>query len=104
MKKVYIVTVVLFLLLLNAFQFSWNQFAYRLDMVAIPTEEIAIEVGKSILVGAYGEGVLQMEAYEAVEVKNAWLVYGHYSDGLWSMPQIVIRKSDGKILSMGIYY
>jgi len=103
MKKKYaIITIVSVLFLMNIFQFAWNQFAYRLFTDAIPNEEVALEVGKAILVGAFGEGVLN-DPIEAIynPSKKIWVVRQSPEGGyLGSVPVVVIRQHDGKILKL----
>ena len=99
MKKKIIVSAIVILALLNAFQFSWDHFAYQLFTDAVPTEEVALEVGKSVLAGAYGEEVLNMEFAVLEYNNNSWIVYGD-PGGIGGVPEIIIRKNDGKILKI----
>ena len=103
MKKIYVIMIIVILFLANIFQFTFNQFAYKLYRDAVPTEEVALEVGKAILKGAnYGSG----EGDDLFEVfydqsKKVWIVYATLPEGsIGSIPAIVIRKHDGKILKM----
>jgi hypothetical protein len=101
MKKKRVIAIVVILSLVNLFQLSWNQYAYKLFQDAVPTEEVAIEVGKAVLAGAYGEGILELATFEVNEYSDkAWIVYGNLGKGLGSWPVTIIRKNDGKILKL----
>ena len=102
MKKICISSLIVALLLFNIFQLSWNQFAYNLFTDAVPTEKVAREVGKAVLVGAFGEGIAD-DLFEVIydQNKKSWFVYAR-PEGLFlgSVPVTVIRKHDGKILKL----
>jgi len=102
MKKICIISVITFLALGNIFQFAFNHFIHRFSGDAVPTKEVALEVGKAVLAGAYGEGVLNLEPFNVQQYysTNAWVVYGTLPDGLGSIPIVVINKRDGKILKL----
>ncbi|MCL1809750.1 MAG: hypothetical protein FWG42_08340 [Clostridiales bacterium] len=96
MKKIYI-SIIAILLLVNIFQFSWNQFAYNLSTDAVQTEEVALEVGKAIIVGTFGVAALERE-FLVGENNNSWIVAAPLPDGLGWSYEVIIRKHDGKIL------
>lgn|GEM_PF-5687225 len=102
MRKEYAVFAIVFLLILNIFQFAWGHFAYKLFADAVPTEEIALEIGKAVLTGVCGEGILN-EAFEVVydRYKKSWVVYQLPPEGaLGGIHKIIIRKHDGKVLEI----
>ena len=97
MRKKKAILVIVFLTALNMFQFSWNKYADILLFDAVTTEEMALEIGRAVMADI-GEFMLNMDFY-AVEYKDTWIVYGyHLGDALIQLPEITIRKRDGKIL------
>jgi len=102
-KKAYLILIIIILLLVNAFQFAWKIFAYRLPWYAIPTEEAALEVGKALLVSVYGEGVLDSAPFEVSydKKRKAWIICGTLPEGyVGNTPGIIFRKHDGKIIKI----
>lgn len=122
-KKTFILYFIIATLLVgNAFQF-WNNYSsdahwnnYLSFTYAVPDEETALKIAKAVIVAAYGEDLmLRHEPYRVRfnETTQAWLVVGTIPlpDG-WDMegppplgqaPEIIIRKSDGKIMRI-VYY
>ena len=101
MKTAILCSLIVILAVGNIFQLAWNHFAYKLSRDAVPTEEVALEVGKAVLVGVYGESVLRAAPFDVFYDKNrkAWIIIGTLPEGyVGGVPEITVRKSDGRIL------
>ena len=86
----------------NILQFALNNTS-RLLVVAVPDEETALKIAEAVLLSTYGDDVLSEKPFIAAfdESKKAWIVTGSLPDGyVGGVPEIVIRKSDAKILKI----
>jgi hypothetical protein len=101
--KILIAAIVVFAAL-NAVQLLYSSFSDRLFLDAVPDEQTAIEVGRAVLLAAYGEEViLNQEPFSARynPFRGHWAVSGTRPDapdierGIGS---VLIRKNDGRIL------
>ena len=104
MKKLMIIAIIL-LAALNVGQLLYNTFSDRLVIVAIPSDETAVEVGKAVLLARYGEAVLSQEPFTVRYNRffGYWVVSGTRSDdfsderGIFS---VSIHKNDGRVMRM----
>jgi len=96
-NKILYISILIFLLLLNIFQFVWEHMAYRLFTDAVPDEQTALKIGGAVLAAVYYiEPDLKVD-YDPK--RKIWAVY--YTapeDSLGGSATVVIRKRDGKIL------
>ena len=101
MKKALIIAIV-FLLLLNVFQFIWHNTAHRLFTDIVANEQTALEIGRAVLVALYGEEIRA----EPLEVnynsnKKQWRVAAISTKDMVGGPAAVyIRQHDGKVMSI----
>ena len=74
---------------------------YMPDEGVVPNEETAIKIAEAVWLPIYGEAIYSKKPFEGKyeEKEKCWFVYGSLSkNALGGVPEIKIRKSDGKIL------
>jgi hypothetical protein len=115
--KVIVVIAIVLLALLNVYQFVQNNLAYRLSGDAIPDERAALEVAVAVINAVRRNAHMTVDVdVTTLEIKHG-KAYGKTYDIWWvytSAPpcspddpihlggqyEVVIRKSDGKILEI----
>ena len=102
-RRIILYCVIAILLAGNIFQFAWNNTSLSVD--AVPDEETALKIAEAVLVAAYGDEVLlESSVYVRLDKsETVWIVSGYPPpltlDGGFD---ILIRKSDGKILDLDL--
>lgn len=67
----------------------------------VPDEETAIKIAEAIWYPIYGDAIEESRPFEAtyIEKEKAWSVRGYLPENMvGGVPEILIRKQDGKIL------
>ena len=103
MKMLFLYCLIGILVAGNIFQIVWNSFANKLFTDVVPTEEIALEIGQVILIGMFGETILDKSPFNVQYDDNskAWVIVGTLPDNyLGGVPKITIRKNDGRVLEI----
>jgi hypothetical protein len=103
MKKVIKILLVIALLGLNIIQFYIYNYSHNLRVEAVPNEEVAIQIAEAVLIPIYGEDVLLNRPFKAIYDKSlkSWIVIGTLPEGyLGGVPEIVIRRKDGRIMKI----
>jgi hypothetical protein len=105
-KTKYLWCIIAILVAGNIAQLIWNN--GRLFVDAVPNEETALIIAEAILISAYGGDVLFTKPFCATydKFRKAWIVTGklpeppegQFING--GVPEIVIRKRDGKIMKI----
>ena len=102
MKKIVFIAIIVALLLLNIFQFAWDNLAHRLFTDAVPDERTARAIAEAVLTAAFGEG-RDPDSLNVVYLskKKAWMVYKPIPEGyLGGGLEVMIRQRDGKIMEL----
>ena len=105
-KMVILCCIIVFLLFGNGFQFVWNNYANRLPVDAVPNEVTALEIGKAVLMSVslgYDVDTLDERSFDVTfnNRQNVWIITSSLPDGyLGGVSEIIIRKSDGKIIKI----
>ena len=104
-RHIYLWCIIAVLVAANIAQFLLNNNPLFTD--AVPNEETALIIAEAVLVAAYGDYVLFTKPYSITynESKKAWIITGNLPEpegGLMcgGVPEIVIRKRDGKIMKI----
>ena len=102
-SRVFVLYCIIAILLVgNIFQFVCNN-TNHLSVVAVPDEETALKIAESVLVSVYGDDVLLKNPFNATfdDSRRVWVIVGSLPEGyVGGVPEIVIRKSDGKIIKI----
>ena len=118
-KMIILLCVVAILLIGNVFQFVWNN--SRLLTDAVPDEKTALVIAEAVIKAIYGDdyfepsppapdwGIMTLNETVAFDrIRRAWVVTGVLPeppepDGsfvIGSVPKVVIRMRDGRIISV----
>jgi hypothetical protein len=103
MKKVMKILLVISLLALNIIQFFIYNYSHNLPIDVVPNEEVAIQIAETVLIPIYGEDVLFNRPFKVINDKSmkSWIVIGTLPEGyLGDVPEIIIRKKDGRIMKI----
>ena len=104
MRKLFIITFVIFFLSIPFFLFAQEEHSYKPKEGYVPDAVTAIKIAEAVLVPIYGEKVINEEnPLKAVLKDGVWIVEGtlHCPEGqrcLGGVALIEISKDDGKIL------
>ena len=104
MKKMVIYVIIFILIIGNVLQFANNYTNYSFKFNAVPNEETALKIAETVLVAVYGEEVLLSNQPFKVyynDYKKSWVIIGTLpNDCVGGVAKVVIRKYDGKVLSI----